>query len=399
MKRTLAVVCLLLALPYIIARYTWFQQSRATRARMAGGAANEILIGAAWPFAENQDGMDDGLILAREEINARGLLGKQIRLLMRDDLMNREESRRLAIEFSRNPSMVATIGYYDDKFAVRASAIFEEAQLLHLVAGANNTYMTTHGFRYLIRSVLPNSRIARSVARVCTDRGYRRFAMVAEDGPFGEDLLFQIGTALGALNASTVYQSTYVPGNVDFRETIDGLRGAGSDVILFLGLEHEGATFIKSARSMGLKTPILGAFSDTPEMHQIAGPLLEGVMFYEIYDVDSPSPKNRDFVTAYRRRFGKDPEPYAAQGYDTLRILANAIQTTGSTNPLDLSYAIRYMDPWEGANGLYRFDATGELEDKDLYLKVFRGGKPVVIAISHPVPPSPPVHSQTLVPY
>jgi hypothetical protein len=79
-----------------------------------------------------------------------------------------------------------------------------------------------------------------------------------------------------------------VPGEVDFRETVDELKEAGGDVILFLGLEHEGATFIKAARGMGLKTPIVGAFSDTPEMHAIAGPLLEGVMFYEIYDVNSP---------------------------------------------------------------------------------------------------------------
>jgi branched-chain amino acid transport system substrate-binding protein len=386
MKRMLAVVCLLLALPFVIARYNSLLQSRAISARMAGGSPDEILIGVAWPFAENGDGMDDGLTLAQEEINARGLLGKRIRLLMRDDHMNREESRKLAIEFSRNPSMVATIGYYDDKFAVRASAIFEETHLLHIVAGANNTFMTNHGFRYLIRSVLPNGRMARSVARMCADQGYRKFAMVAEDGPFGEDLMFQIGTALGAMNATTVHAATYVPGSVDFRETIDELRGAESDVILFLGLEHEGAMFVKSARTLGLETPIVGAFSDTPEMHRTAGKLLEGVMFFEIYDVNSPTPENRDFVARYRRRFGNEPEPYAAQGYDALRILAKAVLTTGSTNPLDLAYSIRYMKRWEGANGSYKFDATGELEDKDIYLKVFRGGKPVVIATSHPVP-------------
>ena len=399
MKRILAVVILLLLLPFAIARYTSFRQASALRSRAAGGSSDEILVGVAWPFADNQDGMDDGLILAEEEINARRLLGKPIRVLMRDDRMSREVQRKLAIEFSRDPSMVATIGYYDDKFAVRASEIFEETQLLHIVAGANNTYMTTHGFRYLIRSVLPNNLIARHVAHLCTDRGYRNFAMVAEDGPFGEDLMFQIGTALGSLNASTVYQSTYVPGGVDFRETVDQLKEAGGDVILFLGLEHEGATFIKAARGMGLNTPIVGAFSDTPEMHEIAGPFLEGVMFYEIYDVNSPTPENRDFVTIYRRRFGKDPEPYAAQGYDALRILAKAVRTTNSTNPLDLAYAIRNMDRWEGANGSYKFDSMGELEDKDLYLKMFREGKPVVIATSPPVPPIPPVHDQLLVPY
>jgi branched-chain amino acid transport system substrate-binding protein len=391
MRRTPAVV-LLLALG--LAVYFLLRRSE------TAGSPNEILIGVAWPFAGNQDGMDKGLILAKEEINARGLLGKHIRLLMRDTRMDREESRKLAIEFAANRSMVAAIGYYDSRFGVRASAIFETSHLLHIVAGANNTYMTTHGFRYLVRSVLPNSLIARHVARLCTDLGYRNFALVAEDGPFGEDLMFQIGTALGSLNANTVYQSTYVPGEVDFRQTVEELREVGGDAVLFLGLEHEGARFVKAARSLGIKRPIVGAFHDTPEMHEIAGPFLEGVMYYEIYDVDSPAPENRDFVARYHHRFGEYPEPYAAQGYDALRILAKAIKTTGSTNGLDLAYAIRFMNPWEGANGSYKFDSTGELADKDLYLKMFRGrGKPVVIATSPPVPPAPPLHNQLLVPY
>jgi branched-chain amino acid transport system substrate-binding protein len=158
---------------------------------------------------------------------------------------------------------------------------------------------------------------------------------------------------------------------------------AGGDVILFLGLETESALFIKSAREMGLDTPIVGAFSDTPEMHAVAGKALEGVMVYDIYDVNSPTPENRTFVANYRRRFGVDPQAYAAQGYDALRILARAVETTGSTNSLDLAYTIRAMGSWEGANGPYKFDATGELADKDIFLKVYRGGVPVVLVTSH----------------
>jgi branched-chain amino acid transport system substrate-binding protein len=383
MKKIILAVVNLLLLLYVVTHWVSLRQYSAIRGWMASRPSDEILVGVAWPFALNQDGMDEGLTLAQEEINARGVAGKRIRLLMRDDRMNREESRQIAIDFARNPRMVATIGYYDDKFAVRASAIFEESHLLHIVAGANNTYMTSHGFRYLIRSVLASDKIGRSMARMCTDRGYRNFAMVAEEGAFGEDLAYQTGTGLDLLNARVVYMSTYVPGTADFHDTVDELREAAPDVILFLGLETESAEFIKTARTMGLKTPIVGAFSDTPEMHTIAGPALEGVMFYEIYNADSPTPENRLFVARYRHRFGRDPEPYAAQGYDALRILARAVETTGSTNPLDLAYAIRYMDKWEGANGSYKFDSTGELADKEIYLKVYRGGKPVVIATSH----------------
>ena len=200
MKRMILAAGILLLLLYMVSNWVSLRQSSEIRAWMASRPSSEILVGVAWPFAANQDGMDEGLLLAREEINARGLMGKRIRLEMRDDRGEREESRKLAIEFARNPNMVATIGYYDDKFAVRASAIFEESRLLHIVAGANNTYMTTHGFRYLIRSVLASERIGRSLARMCTERGYRNFAIVAEEGAFGEDLAYQTGTGLDMMN-------------------------------------------------------------------------------------------------------------------------------------------------------------------------------------------------------
>jgi branched-chain amino acid transport system substrate-binding protein len=215
------------------------------------------------------------------------------------------------------------------------------------------------------------------------ERGYRNYALIAEQGAFGEDLMYQFGTELDSLDAHVVYTSTYVSGTEDFHEAVNDLKATDADLIFIVGLEKETGHFIKTARKLGLNTPIIGSLNDTPELRAIAGPALEGVMFYDLYDVNSPTPENRAFVAKYRKRFGKDPGTYAAQGYDALRILAKAIQATGSTNSLDLAYAIRYMNRWEGANGPYKFDPTGELEDKDIYLKVYRRGKPFVLATSH----------------
>src|SRR5271166_3299097 len=75
----------------------------------------EILVGVCWPFAINQDGMANGLQLARDEINAGGLAkGVPIRLVMRDDNFDWEKAKQIAIEFSDTPKMSAMIGYYDD---------------------------------------------------------------------------------------------------------------------------------------------------------------------------------------------------------------------------------------------------------------------------------------------
>jgi branched-chain amino acid transport system substrate-binding protein len=351
--------------------------------------SKEILVGVCWPFSVNRDGMADGLQLAREEINAGGLAGGiPVSLVLRDDGFNWEKAKRIALEFCDTPGMSAVVGYYDDSTAIKASVVYETSRLLHLMLGPNNTAMTAFGYKYLIRTIVSGDKVARSLARLSVERGRRKFALIWEEDAFGEDLAYQYRVALDSLGAQLVYQWSYSRERPDFRMPVNELKGSDADIVFFAGLEPWAGDFLRVARGVGLKTPILGAFSDTPEMRQRAGSALEGAMYFEVYNVNSPSPENQTFVRKFRTRYARNPDAWAAQGYDALHILAKAIQTTGSRNPLDLAYAIRFMDPWEGANGRYKFDSRGELEDKAIFINVFRNGAPVTIQDSRqPVEP------------
>jgi branched-chain amino acid transport system substrate-binding protein len=209
--------------------------------------------------------------------------------------------------------------------------------------------------------------------------------VIWEEDAYGEDLAYQYRVALDALGAGLVYQWSYSSERADFRLPVNELKDTDADTIFFAGLEPWAGDFIRIARGVGIKTEIVGAFSDTPEMRERAGPALEGAMYFDEYDVNSPSPENQAFVRKFRARYARDPDTWAAQGYDALYILARAVQATGSTNPLDLSYAVRFMDPWEGANGRYKFDRRGELEDKTIFLNVYRNGTPVTFQASRSV--------------
>lgn len=357
--------------------------------------SKEVVVGVCWPFSVNRDGMGDGLQLALDEINSRKLAGEYtIRLVIRDEAFDLRKAKRIAKEFAVTPEMSAVIGYYDDGPAVKASQIFEASRLLHIIAGANNTAMTSHSFQYIVRTTLSSNKIARSLARMTTGLGYRRIAVIWEEDAYGEDLAYQYRVGLDNLtDAHVVSQWSYGRENPDFRLPVNELKGINADVIFFAGLEPWAGDFLRSARGVGLKTPVIGAFSDTPEMRRRAGQALEGAMYFEMYNENSPSPENQSFVNKFRTRYGRTPDTWAAQGYDALHILAKAIKFTGSRNPLDLSFAIRYMDAWEGANGRYKFDSTGELEDKPIFLKKIQNGVAVTIkegtSVSKPVPDGP----------
>jgi branched-chain amino acid transport system substrate-binding protein len=370
----------------LLPQWRSFDRMGERRFKALGHLPKEIQVGVCWPFSVNQDGMANGLQLALEEINAGGLAGVPIRLILRDDAFNWEKLKKIAIEFSENPRMSAVIGYYDDMAAIKASTMYEPARLLHLIVGANNTPMTAHGFNYLVRTIVASDKISLSLARMMMDRGYRKFALIWEENAYGEDLAYQFSVGLNSYDAHIAFEWSYSRERADFRIATNQLKTVDADLIFFAGLEPWAGDFVRQARAVGIKKDILGAFSITPEMRLRAGRGLEGAMYFDFYDVDSPSPQNQAFVRKFLMRFGKKPDTWAAQGYDTLHILAKAVRNTNSANPLDLSYGIRYMDAWEGANGRYKFDGRGELDDKPIYLNVIRNGKPVVIQKSSPAP-------------
>jgi branched-chain amino acid transport system substrate-binding protein len=352
----------------------------------------EILIGVCWPFAANQDGMGDGLQLAREEINAGGLAdGVPIRLVLRDDDSDWEKAKRIAVEFSNNPAMSAMLGYYDDSEAVKASMMYESSRLLNLIVGANNTAMTGRGLKYIVRTVLSSDKIARTLAKLSVERGRRKVAVIWEEDAYGEDLAYQYRVALDALGGQTVYQWSYSREHPDFRMPVNELKRVDADLIFFAGLEPWAGDFVRMLREARVKTEFMGAFSDTPEMRARAGPALEGAIYFDFYDVDSQSPENLAFVRKFQKRYDRKPDTWAAQGYDALQLLAKAVQATRSANPLDLSDAIRFMYPYEGVNGRYKFNDAGELDDKPLFLNVYRNGVPVTLRESLPTP-APLIH-------
>ena len=82
-------------------------------------------MGVCWPFSVNEDGMENGLQMAMEEIRSGKLAGEYtIRLVIRDDAFDLEKGKSIAREFADTPGMSAVIGYYDDTLAIKASALF-----------------------------------------------------------------------------------------------------------------------------------------------------------------------------------------------------------------------------------------------------------------------------------
>ena len=90
----------------------------------------------------------------------------------------------------------------------------------------------------------------------------------------------------------------------------------------------------------------------------VNGKCQNGVSEVALKPEDGPE-KTKQFVVAFKERYGKFPDTWAAQGYDATMLLAAAIEKAGSSNPKLISQSLRSME-WLGVTGLHKFDKNGD---------------------------------------
>ena len=133
---------------------------------------------------------------------------------------------------------------------------------------------------------------------------------------------------------SIVYEGTFTEASqTDFNNQLTGAQSAGADMI-FLPIYYEPASVILTqANAMGYAPTFFGVDG----MDGILGvegfdtSLAEGVYLLTPFSADAEDEATQSFVAKYQEQFGGIPNQFAADAYDGIYILYNAIQAAGVT--------------------------------------------------------------------
>ena len=93
---------------------------------------------------------------------------------------------------------------------------------------------------------------------------------------------------------------------------------------------------------------------------QKAGDAAEGAITFAGWSSISNTLGNQIFVENYRAKYNIEPEPWAAQSYATLYILANAIAKAESTDSAAIRDALVQTMDFPTILGDFSFDPNGE---------------------------------------
>ena len=333
-------------------------------------AADPIKIGVDGPFTGGSSSMGvsmrDGVRLAAEEINkAGGVLGRQIQLVERDDEAKNERGVQIAQEFINKEKVVATVGYINTGVALASQRFFQDAKIPVINNVATGSIITRQFDKdpenYVFRNAAHDSiQAPMIVEEAVTRRGFKKVAILADSTNYGQLGREDLEKALKAKGITAVAVEKFNIKDVDMTAQLLKAKEAGAEAVLTYGIGPELAQIANGMTKLGWKVPMVGSWTlAMANFIDNAGPGGDGARMPQTFIQEPTTPKRKAFIDNFVKTFKPknnrmDSPVSAAQGYDSIYLLAAAIKQANSTEGPKIKEALEDLKtPVEGVVTTY----------------------------------------------
>jgi len=322
----------------------------------------------------------NGMKLAVDEINSSGgVLGKRLEIVEADNRGDKQEGAAVTQKMIGRDGVVAIVGDPTTGITKVAAPIAQRSRVVLISGGATGPGVVEVG-DYIFRDTLLDSvAIPTCIEYFANDLGFKKVAMITSDNnDYSVGLSNTFRQAASRIKAiSIVADEKIKDGDKDFSAQITTIKGTTPDVIFFSGYYTEGALIMKEARKQGVRVVMFGGdglFS--PKFIELGGTAVEGSMVALGFSPEHSGPETTRFVNGFRAKYnGEIPGVFAAQAYDAVFILADAMKRAKSSDPTVFRSALAQTKNFRGASGTITFRANREPIKTPLSLLEVKDGK------------------------
>jgi branched-chain amino acid transport system substrate-binding protein len=305
-----------------------------------GATSSEIVLGEYGSMTGSEatfgKSTDNGVQMAIEEANAKGgVLGKQVRVQLEDDGGKPDQAITTVQKLISSDNVLAVLGEVASSNSLAAAPICQNAKVPMVSPSSTNPKVTQVG-NYIFRTCFIDPFQGTVCARFAKDRLKAKSAGVLTDlkSDYSQGLA-QYFKEEFRKNGGKIKEISYSKGDKDFRAQLTSLQDFNPDVIFIPGYYTDVGNIAVQARSLGMKQPLLGGDGwDSPKLAEIGKDAIQGAYFSTHYSPQSADPRVQSFVRDYKQKYGGEtPDALAAVAYDAAKILLDAIQRSGATEP------------------------------------------------------------------
>ena len=299
------------------------------------GGEDSVAIGAIFPLSgpvafygsESRDGAQ----LAVDEINAAGgLLGKSITLLSEDDEGDGAKTLNAFTKLTTRDNVSLILGSSTSGATMAITQQAQQNKVLVISPSATALDVTNAGdFIFRACFIDPFQGIVGADFAYET-LGARRAAILYDAGAdYNTGLADEFRKEFIRLGGEVIANEAYQTGEVDFNAQITRIRAGNPDVVYLPNYYNDVSLQAKQLRDQGVTVSLVGGDGWDGLIDNAGDEVLNG-FWSSGFASDTTDPKGAAFVRAFQQRFNRPASQFAALGYDTMMLVADAIGASGT---------------------------------------------------------------------
>jgi branched-chain amino acid transport system substrate-binding protein len=350
------------------------------------GSADAIRIGAIYNTNGSQSSLDipsaQGARLAAQEINDRGgINGRNVVLIEKDGRSNTTEIAAAASRLINEDHVQVLIGMSDSDMVLPAAQVAAMSGIVFVTSGATSPLLPAQVPGYLYLSCFGDNTQAAAAAEFAgSDLHTTKAAVITDQSMEYTRLLSRyfterFTTGGGTITGTVQYEGG--AGNYSAAGITSGLKSAHPDVVFVACGPADCGAVIRAVRDAGISVPVIGGDSlDSPQLAGKIGTGADRIYYTTHADISTASPDRNvsAFIKQYYLQYGEAPDAFAALGYDTVNLVAQA----RAASP-DLREGLATIHGYDGLTGTISYRNQSQVPDKSVTLMEIKDGTVIVV--------------------
>ncbi len=323
----------------------------------------------------------EGYEICADELNAKGgLLGRKVEFVMYDDQSSTQTAQRLYEKLITEDKVEAVMGPYSSAITESVAGISEKYKKVMVSPLAATTSIFRQGRKHIFMVISPAEFYLEGLVDMGAKRGLKTIAIVNEDTLFPKATVVGTEELAKKRGLQVVLREAYPKGNTDFSALLVKIKAVNPDIIAAATYFDDAVAITRQMKELNVNPKMFGVTvgGDIPEFYTLLKQNAEYVYGSTQWDEVLPYPGQKEFLSAYQKKFKHEPSYHATAGYAGCLIYAEGVKRAKSLDA-DAVRAELLKLKMRTAFGDYTVDQDGFQTAHKMVMIQWQDGKRVVV--------------------
>lgn len=329
----------------------------------------------------------EGAELAVEQANATGgINGRKIEFINLNTESDNTKSVSATKRLIEQYDVVGIVGAMNSGSSYSIISIIKRAGVPVIAnGGSRGIVLPPEQKREIFLAPLTDVLVQGVMMKHMRSQGITKIALLNSDSAFGTSGREQLEKHASDYGLEIVIQETFGNSDTDMTPQLTNIRASAAQATVIWSTGPGQAIATKNYRQLGIDKPVYFSHAaNDPNYVALAGEAAEGILvpsskLYVAEQLPADDPQKETilrFIEAYKAKYGREPATFAGNGYDSMRMMIEAIRRAG-TDRKAVRDAIENLKDFRGVTGIYTYSPTDHfgIQEESVVLLTVNNGR------------------------